>query len=38
MSQEIEYTYVSGKVTYFLVRSSIGQIWNGSAFESCLIL
>ncbi len=31
MSQELECDYVTGKTVYFLIRSSVGTIWNGSS-------
>lgn len=34
MANELQVNYQTGKVVYFLIRDSIGQIWNGSAFES----
>lgn len=34
MSQELQADYIAGKVVYFLLRNSVGSIWNGAAFEA----
>jgi hypothetical protein len=34
MAQELQTDYLTGKTVYFLVRNTVGQIWNGAAFEN----
>lgn len=34
MANEVMFTFQSAKTMYFMVRNRVGQIWNGSAFES----
>ena len=36
MASELQASYVAGKTVYFLVRSSVGTIWNGAALEAYL--
>lgn len=31
---EVHFNYASGKTTYFVIRNSVGLIWNGVAFEA----
>lgn len=34
MAAELQVDYLTGKTVYFLLRNSVGQVWNGSAFEA----
>lgn len=34
MAGELQFPYVTGKTVYFLIRNSVGSIWNGAAFEA----
>jgi hypothetical protein len=34
VANELQTDYLSGKNVYFLLRNSVGQIWNGAAFEA----
>ncbi len=34
MASELQTDYLTAKTVYFLLRNSVGQIWNGAAFEA----
>jgi len=34
MAAELQVNYTSGSVVYVQIRSAVGTIWNGSAFEA----
>lgn len=34
MANELQVDHLTGRTVYFLVRNTVGQIWNGSAFEN----
>lgn len=36
MASEIQISFLNGKTVYVLIRNSVGNIWNGSAFASYL--
>lgn len=36
MAGELQVDYVTAKTVYFLLRNAVGQVWNGTTFESYL--
>lgn len=34
MAGEMQFPYVTAKTVYFLIRNSVGSIWNGAAFDT----